>query len=83
MSPLVLTITPLRNMVLVKLVPPPVMSALQVIQAPRAVQQARIMACGPEVTDLKVGMVALVNTAAATQLNGQLLVPQTAILGTL
>ena len=78
-----LKITPLRNMVLVRLEPAQSNGQIQVIQAPQAVQQAHIVACGPEVTDLEVGIMALVNTAAATQLNGQLLVPQSAVLGTL
>jgi len=78
-----LKIQPLRNMVLVELQPEKPQIGLQVIRAPQAVRPAKILAVGPEVQDLAVDMVALVNTVAATSINGCLLVPQHAILGTL
>ena len=78
-----LRIVPLRNMVLVQLQPEQPTTGLQVIREPRAVRPAKILAIGPEVHDLAVDMVALVNTVAATSINGCLLVPQHAILGTL
>jgi len=82
-------IIPLRNMVLVELeqdiagTPLPVIGGLVVIVSPRAVQKARIVACGPEVRDLQPGYLVLANTSAGHRINGQLLVPAHAILGTL
>ena len=78
-----LRIIPLRDQVLVELQPEQEQSGLQVIREPKAVRPARVIAVGPEVRDLTVDMVALVNTVAATSINGCLLVPQQAILGTL
>ena len=78
-----ITIQPLRNMVLVELQPEKPTTGLHVIREPKAVRLAKILAIGPEVQDLGVDMVALVNTVAATSINGCLLVPQHAILGTL
>jgi hypothetical protein len=78
-----ITILPLRDMVLVELQSEAPQAGLQVIRESRAVRPAKIIAIGPEVRDLAVDMVALVNTVAATSINGCLLVPQQAILGTL
>ena len=79
----ILSIIPLRDMVLVELQPEPIQSVLQVLREPRAVRAARVVAVGPEVRDLTIEQIALVNTVAATSINGCLLVPQHAILGTL
>jgi len=69
--------------VLVELQPEKPRVGLQVIRGPKSVRPAKILALGPEVRDLTINMVALVNIAAATSINGCLLVPQHAILGTL
>jgi len=80
-----LQIQPLRNMIVVKLQPHEQSSeaGLAVIRSERLVRPARIVACGPEVRDLRPGMMALVNTATATQINGCLLVAEATVLGTL
>jgi len=83
MSQQTITVIPLRDMVLVELQPEQPQTGLQVIREPRAVRPARVLAVGPEVRDLTVEQIALVNTVAATSINGCLLVPQHAILGTL
>jgi len=76
-------ISPLRNMVLVRLVPEPAPSGLQVVRDAKAVRAATILACGPEVRDLQIDQVALVNIVTATQVDGCYLVPAPSILGTL
>ena len=76
-------IIPLRDMVLVELESEIAPEGLTVICAPRVVQRARIVACGPEVRDLAPGYLVLANTSAGHRINGQLLVPAHAILGTL
>ena len=79
----ILSIIPLRDMVLVELQPEPIQSVLQVLREPRAVRAARVVAVGPEVRDLTVDMMALVNQVSATAINGYWLVPERSVLGTL
>ena len=76
-------ITPLRNMVLVRLEPEVPRPGIQVIREARTVRPARVLACGPEVRDLAPDMIALVNIVTATQVDGCYLVPAPSILGTL
>jgi hypothetical protein len=80
-----LHIQPLRDLVVVELeaVPVPAAGQLQVIRHDMLMRPARITACGPEVRDLRPGMRALVNTAAAAQVNGSLVVPESTIVATL
>jgi hypothetical protein len=78
-----MTILPLRDMVLVRLQPEAPPAGLPVVREARLVRPATILACGPEVRDLQPAMVALVNTIVATEVDHCLLVPQSAILGTL
>ena len=75
-------IRPLRNIVLIRPEPSTQASGpLMVIAAPRAMQRGRILACGPDVRDLELDMMVIVNTLAGTQLDGYLLVPETAVVG--
>ena len=78
-------ILPLRNMVLVRfqdeVMESP--SGLQLVRDPRAIRPALVLACGPEVRDLKPDMIALVNQVAGTQIGEQLLIPESAIVGTI
>jgi len=80
-----LHIQPLRDLVVVELeaTPAPPAGQLQVIRHDVLMRTARITACGPEVRDLRPGMRALVNTAAAAQVNGSLVVPESTIVATL
>ena len=79
----ILSILPLRDMVLVELQPEHPQVGLVVIREPKAVRAARVIAVGPEVRDLEVDMVALVNQVSATAINGYWLVPERSVLGTL
>lgn len=77
-------ITPLRNQVLLRLqngTAPP--HGLAVIQAERAVCRFRVMACGPDVRDVQEGQIVLANRLAGTSIGDELLLPESAILGTL
>ena len=76
-------ILPLRNLVLVRFQDEAdeSPSGLKVIHDPKVVRPAHVLAVGPEVRDIQVGMVALVNSVAGTQIQENLLVPETAIVG--
>lgn len=76
-------IVPLRNLVLVRFEQEVDDSPLVVIRDPKQIRPARVLATGPEVRDMKVGMVALVNSIAGTLIGEELLVPESAIIGTL
>ena len=78
-------VIPLRNLVLVRFQDEDntTESGLEVIRDPKAIRPARVLACGPEVRDLKPDMVALVNQVAGTQIGENVLVPESAIIGTL
>lgn len=78
-------IVPLRNMVLVRFQDEEIETAsgLQLVRDPRQIRPAVVLAVGPEVKDLRVDMVALVNQVAGTQIGENVLVPESAIVGTL
>ena len=77
-------IIPLRNMVLVRFQDEGLQEGeLVVIRDPKLVRPARVLAVGPEVRDIKPDMVALVNRVAGTSIGEQVLVPESAIVGTL
>ena len=78
-------VIPLHNMVLVRFQDEEMEteSGLAVVRDPRKIRPARVLACGPEVKDIKPEMVALVNHVAGTVVGENLLVPESAILGTL
>ena len=83
MSHQAITIIPLRDQVLVELQPEPKRPGIQVIQEPKAVRAAKVIAVGPEVRDLQPEMIALVNQVSATAISGYWLVPERSVLGTL
>lgn len=77
-------IQPLRNMVLVC----PTngkspRSTLHVIAPERVVCPFRVVAIGPEVRDIQVGQTVLANRLAGTQIGSELLIPESALVGTL
>lgn len=77
---------PLRNLVLVRFEQErPDSELITVIRDPKQIRPARVLATGPECRDVKVGMVALVNSIAGTSIGDseQLLIPESAIVGTL
>lgn len=76
---------PLRNLVLVRFQDEDntTESGLEVIRDPKAIRPARVLAVGPEVRDLKPDMVALVNQVAGTVVGENLLIPESAIVGTI
>ena len=78
-------VIPLRNLVLVRFQDEDntTESGLEVIRDPKAIRPARVLACGPEVRDIKPDMVALVNQVAGTRIGENVLVPESAIIGTL
>ena len=76
-------ILPLRNLVLVRFEQEEDESPLVVIRAAKAIRPAKVLAIGPEVREIRVGMVALVNSVAGTLIGEQLLIPESAIVGTL
>lgn len=76
-------ILPLRNLVLVRFEQEREDSPLTVIRDPKAIRPAKVLATGPEVRELRVGMVALVNSVAGTTIGEQVLVPESAVIGTL
>jgi hypothetical protein len=78
------TILPLRNLVLVRLRPSPARSSLlHVIMSERVARQADVVAVGPEVRDLVVGQIVVVNSVAGTAVGDSMLLAESAILGTL
>lgn len=75
-------IQPLRNMVLLELAPNGAPSKrLTVIAPEQAICRFVVRACGPEIRDVAVGQVVLANRLAATTIQGQFLLPESAILG--
>ena len=77
-------IIPLRNMVLLRLTNGHASSSkLHVIQEPQVMCVFAVVACGPEVLDIQAGQTVLANRLAGTAIGGELLLPDTAILGTL
>ena len=78
-------VIPLRNLVLVRFQDEvtETESGLQLIRDPRRIRPANVVSCGPEVRDVKPGMVALVNQVAGTSVGEWVLVPESAIVGTL
>lgn len=75
-------IIPLRNMVLLRsqngTLP---RSTLVVIAPERAICRFRVMACGPEVRDVKPEQIVLANRLAGTAFGSEFLIPESAILG--
>lgn len=79
-----MTILPLRNMVLVRLHNGTQSSSPLVVIAPeRAICRFRVVACGPEVRDVKPEQIVLANRLAGTAIGNDFLIPESAILGTL
>ncbi len=76
-----MTIIPIRNLLLVKLRPESETGTLIVVRSERPAKQAEVIAVGPEVRDVKVGDVAIVNSLTGTVVGDHLLVPETAVLG--
>ena len=71
-------------MLLVRLRPTaPRSQSLVVITAERAAKQATVEAIGPEVRDVRVGDVVIINAVAGMAVGDSLLVPETAVVGTL
>lgn len=57
--------------------------AVEVIRAPSPIRTARVIACGPEVRDVRPEQRVVVNSLAGTTVGDECLVPESAILGTL
>lgn len=75
-------VEPLRNQVLLELAPNGAAASKVVVLAPeRAICRFRVVACGPEVRDIRAGQIVLANRLAATVIGDQLLLPESAILG--
>ena len=76
-----MTITPLRNMVLVRLQNGTVPAhGFTIIQAEQVICRFVVMAIGPEVRDVKVWDFVLANRLAGTTIGDELLIPESAIL---
>lgn len=56
-------------------------SKLTVVAPERAICRFRVVACGPEVRDVKPDQIVLANRLAATVIGEQFLMPESAILG--
>lgn len=78
-----MTIIPLRNLVLVQLQESKQTGRIIQVSDDRTARPAKVMAVGPEVRDVKLGDVAIVNTVTGTVIGDHLLVPETAVLGVL
>lgn len=77
-------IQPLRNMLLVRLKESKTQSGgIVLIRDDRLARPATVEAIGPEVLDLKVGDVVVVNVVAGTAVGDTLLLSESAVLGTL
>ena len=78
-----MTVTPVGSRVLVRLLPEERLSSvLDVVKSPDFTQRATILALGPTIHDLAVGMVVLVRPAAGLEIDDTLLLPQSAIIAT-
>lgn len=78
-------IIPLRNQILVQFADTKQESkgGIQLIRDPRVARPARVLAVGPEVRDVRVGQTVVANSVAGAAIEDALLLPETAILGTL
>lgn len=77
-------IIPLRNIVLVRLQNgTKLASPLVVIASERAICRFHVIACGPEVRDVKPEQIVLANRLAGTAIGSEFLIPESAILGIL
>lgn len=75
-------VQPLRNMVLGRLENGKNPSqGLVVIHPERAVCRFYVLAIGPEVRDIHVGQTILANRLTGTQIQGDYLIPDTAVVG--
>jgi len=75
-------ITPLRDMLLVRLDPPVVRRGALVLvrEVPRSTVPAVVEAVGGEVRDVIVGERVVVNTLLGTQVGGLLLIPESGVV---
>jgi co-chaperonin GroES (HSP10) len=77
-------VIPLQNLVLLRLLPqPPVSKLIVVLSDTRIAKRAEVVAVGPEVLDLTVGNTVLFNSAAGMAIGDEVLVRESAVLGTL
>lgn len=77
-------LTPLRDFVVLRLLPPHQNGGkLVVIATEKAVREGEVISVGPEVRDVSVGQRILVNRLAASQVGEFHLVSEKNILGTL
>lgn len=58
-------------------------AGLTIIQAERTICRFRVVACGPEVRDVREGQTVLANRLAGTSIGSELLLLESSILGTL
>lgn len=74
----------MRNMVWVHLETPNGHRGLvEVVSAPSPIRIAKVIACGPEVIDVRPEQRVVVNSLAGTTVGDECLVPESAILGVL
>jgi co-chaperonin GroES (HSP10) len=77
-------IIPLQNMVLLRLLEqPPVSKLIIVLDDTRIAKRAKVERIGPEVYDLSEGQIVLFNSAAGMVVGDEILVRESAVLGTL
>lgn len=73
----------MRDLVVVRLRPQPEKTGLIVrVQHDQIARWADVVSVGPEVRDIKPGMGVLVNPLAGHDVNGKILLPESAILAT-
>lgn len=75
-------LTPLRNIVVLKLLPPSSNRKLLVIRETGAVREFLVEQVGPEVRDVTVGSRVLVNSLVCSQVSGWYLCSEPHVLGT-
>lgn len=81
-----MNIEPQRNFVLVELRDEPTVSAggIEVVRAHKTPSyRARVLAVGPDVRDVTVGTDVIVSRLQGIEVDGKLLLPETAVLATL
>jgi hypothetical protein len=77
-------VLPLQNIVLLRLLPqPPVSKLIIVLEDMRLAKRAEVVRVGPEVYDLAAGQTVLFNSATGMGIGDEILVRETAVLGTL
>ena len=78
-----MTITPLRHFVaLTALDTPAYAGALTLVRAEHPTRRYRVIACGPEVRDLRVGDVVLMSRLQGIDVGAWTLAPESAVLAT-